>query len=84
MSAENPLEFPQQVWQGFATPERQALIVKGVIRTAISLGLSPDQASILFGGLDKNEANNVAYELSGVADGSTVNQVGRALQQKVP
>lgn len=68
-----------EVWKRIATPGRKAAIVKGVICTAMSLGLSPTEAGELFSTLDNHTANNLAYGFSGVADGETVKLVGQKL-----
>ena len=70
----------EEVWSRIATPEKQAQIAKGVVRLAISMGLSPESAGAVFSGLDNQEANNIAYFLSGVADGPTVKAVGEKLR----
>jgi len=71
---------PEEAWQKIATPDQQAQIVRGVVRTAISLGLTPEQAGDIFSTLDDQTANGLAYGFSGVADGKTVRAVGRKLK----
>lgn len=71
---------PEEAWKKIATPERQAQIVRGVVQTAISLGLSPDEAGDIFSTLDDRTADGLAYGFSGVADGETVKLEGEKLK----
>lgn len=59
-----------------ASPEKQAQIIIGGTRLAMSLCSSPEQAGSIFSTLDDPTANGLAYSLSGVPDGETVKLVG--------
>jgi len=82
--AEKLVPTPEDAWKKIATPEKQAQIVRGVVQTAISLGLTPEQAGDIFSSLDDQTANGLAYGLSGVADGETVKLVGQKLKGDQP
>jgi len=73
---------PEEAWAKISTPEVQAHIVRGTVRTAISLGLSPDQAAELLSNLGDATTDGVAYLFGGVADGQVVRDVGRRLGKK--
>ncbi|MFC1727373.1 hypothetical protein ACFL0Y_02515 [Patescibacteria group bacterium] len=73
---------PEEAWAKISTPEVRAKIVSGTIQTAISMELTPDQASELFANLDSATADSIAYLFSGVADGQVVRDPGRSLGGK--
>jgi hypothetical protein len=83
-SHSQPQSQAEERWAKIATPEKQARTITGVVRLAISLGLTPEQAGDLFSTLDDQTANGLAYGFSGVADGETVRQVGRELSKDTP
>lgn len=72
---------PEEVWAKIATPAKQADIIRGAIHTAIVLGLSPEDAGMVFSSLDEKTANGLAYAFSGVADGETIRRVGLKLSE---
>jgi len=79
MAKEGQQPTPEEVWAKISTPETQANIVRGTVQTAISMGLTPEQASELFANLDDTTADGIAYLFGGVADGQVVRDVGRSL-----
>ena len=54
-------------------------VMKGVIRTAMSLGLTPEEVGEVFTDLDEGTLNSLAYLFSGWGDGAIV----RFASQKV-
>ena len=51
--------------------------MKGIVQTAISRGLSPQEAAVIYAELDSDTANGVAAYFTGVADGDFINDVGK-------
>ncbi|OGG36240.1 hypothetical protein A2968_04255 [Candidatus Gottesmanbacteria bacterium RIFCSPLOWO2_01_FULL_42_22] len=80
MADEIPGPTPKDVWRESATPDAKAKITAGVVKYAMSMGQSPQQAADLIERLDDETTDALGFLYSGVADGATVKDVGKTLR----